>query len=260
MNMSGVLPAARQRLRYNRLRQFQEGESVMSVFTKSVLCAAFVVVLFASAASADWTPIAIIDPSFEATDAPDWDDRVAPAWGTAHAADPRSDGFDGTDGDDANALGVLPNGGQVGLLESFPARGANYLYVATQTTGHTIAAGEQYQLGFYYGAHKDTSVTWGAVIASLLDGSGNVIGTQTFSTAPTPGTFLSATMTATATAGNSGMVGIRLETATPSSGYYWDPIDSVSLSYRAVPEPGTLALLAAGLLGLVAYAWRKRNY
>jgi hypothetical protein len=26
-----------------------------------------------------------------------------------------------------------------------------------------------------------------------------------------------------------------------------------------VPEPGTLALLAAGLLGLVAYAWRKRK-
>jgi len=27
----------------------------------------------------------------------------------------------------------------------------------------------------------------------------------------------------------------------------------------AVPEPGTLALLAAGLLGLIAYAWRKRK-
>ena len=26
-----------------------------------------------------------------------------------------------------------------------------------------------------------------------------------------------------------------------------------------VPEPGTLALLAAGLIGLLAYAWRKRK-
>ena len=26
-----------------------------------------------------------------------------------------------------------------------------------------------------------------------------------------------------------------------------------------VPEPGTLALLAAGLVSLLAYAWRKRK-
>ena len=34
-------------------------------------------------------------------------------------------------------------------------------------------------------------------------------------------------------------------------------IDSVSLS--VVPEPSTLVLLAAGLFGLLAYAWRKRR-
>ena len=28
---------------------------------------------------------------------------------------------------------------------------------------------------------------------------------------------------------------------------------------KAVPEPGTLALIAAGLAGLLAYAWRKRR-
>ena len=28
---------------------------------------------------------------------------------------------------------------------------------------------------------------------------------------------------------------------------------------KTVPEPGTIALLAAGLLGLLAYAWRKRK-
>jgi hypothetical protein len=26
-----------------------------------------------------------------------------------------------------------------------------------------------------------------------------------------------------------------------------------------IPEPGTLALLAGGLVGLIAYAWRKRK-
>jgi len=32
-------------------------------------------------------------------------------------------------------------------------------------------------------------------------------------------------------------------------------IDSVSVT--AVPEPSTVALLTAGLMGLLAYAWRK---
>jgi hypothetical protein len=36
-------------------------------------------------------------------------------------------------------------------------------------------------------------------------------------------------------------------------------MDDVKISQTIVPEPGTLALLAAGLVGLLAYAWRKRK-
>jgi hypothetical protein len=34
---------------------------------------------------------------------------------------------------------------------------------------------------------------------------------------------------------------------------------SAAMGIKAVPEPGTLALIAAGLAGLLAYAWRKRR-
>lgn len=45
----------------------------------------------------------------------------------------------------------------------------------------------------------------------------------------------------------------------------WNPIavqvqvDSVAGSYTAVPEPCTLLLCVTGVLGLLAYAWRKRK-
>ncbi|MEN6457529.1 MAG: PEP-CTERM sorting domain-containing protein [Thermoguttaceae bacterium] len=35
-------------------------------------------------------------------------------------------------------------------------------------------------------------------------------------------------------------------------------VDNFTVSAVAVPEPSTLAILAAGLVGLIAYAWRKR--
>lgn len=33
-----------------------------------------------------------------------------------------------------------------------------------------------------------------------------------------------------------------------------------TITISAVPEPGTIALLAGGLFGLLAYAWRKRKW
>ena len=40
---------------------------------------------------------------------------------------------------------------------------------------------------------------------------------------------------------------------------YNQSVGSSAGGLAAVPEPGMLVLLAAGLVGLLAYAWRKRN-
>jgi hypothetical protein len=39
----------------------------------------------------------------------------------------------------------------------------------------------------------------------------------------------------------------------------WSVFDNVSVTTSTVPEPTTLTLLASGLLGLLAYAWKKRG-
>ena len=36
-------------------------------------------------------------------------------------------------------------------------------------------------------------------------------------------------------------------------------IDELEVYAATVPEPGTLAMLAGGLAGLLAYAWRRRK-
>lgn len=43
-----------------------------------------------------------------------------------------------------------------------------------------------------------------------------------------------------------------------TSGWYLTQYAEVNLGGTIVPEPGTLALLASGMIGLLAYAWRKR--
>ena len=45
----------------------------------------------------------------------------------------------------------------------------------------------------------------------------------------------------------------------PGTDQAWAVVNQAGGSFAVVPEPGTLAMLAVGLLGMVAYGWRKRK-
>lgn len=74
-----------------------------------------------------------------------------------------------------------------------------------------------------------------------------------FAPSPTPGSLVGLTGD-TSTGGGSDVV----DTAQGSTSYYMYFIDSGSITSPSVPEPGSLALFAAGSLGLGFLAWRRK--
>jgi hypothetical protein len=90
--------------------------------------------------------------------------------------------------------------------------------------------------------------------------------TATTSSTPTPtpsGSWTTWTITYTTGSSPAGLgQALRVELSTVPTGVTGAKqlaFDNVRLTSVSVPEPSTLALLAAGLAGLVCYAWRKRR-
>jgi hypothetical protein len=149
-----------------------------------------------------------------------------------------------------SVLGMYYDGGGGGL-------GDNY-YSGSGFAGNTEPA------------HALAANTWyfGAV---TLDGSGNfTVNVYDYGT----GQIYTASRTVPLTkTTNVTQACISEQTSTNGSSYFNGVIDNVKIYNTAltsaqliadattapVPEPGTLALLAAGLAGLLCYAWRKRR-
>jgi hypothetical protein len=111
-----------------------------------------------------------------------------------------------------------------------PASYMNFDAVSANITG-TLKAGVPAQGGGYIHAYSTWSAAWFST--SVTRGVGNLYGRIYV---PTGGGF---SMTG----------GVLLNDANVLMG----------AGSTGVPEPGTLALLASGLVGLLAYAWRKRK-
>ncbi len=83
---------------------------------------------------------------------------------------------------------------------------------------------------------------------TLLQGLTHTIG-------PNAGDSVSYSQTVSVTAGN--RVFFRIDNGANAG---WDITKAdITVTLTPIPEPGTLALLASGLIGLIAYAWRKHK-
>ena len=121
--------------------------------------------------------------------------------------------------------------------------------------GANFVQGDTYTLDFYYnstGAYTLTAMhplQWGTSLA-----------TQPISVAASQG-WTEGSVSGIATSTTSGAIGVSFMFQTPNVVGNWQPgLDSVTLTQTSpIPEPSAVVLLATALIGLLAYAWRRRR-
>ncbi|MBU4271699.1 MAG: PEP-CTERM sorting domain-containing protein [Planctomycetes bacterium] len=152
-----------------------------------------------------------------------------------------------------------------------PQDGDKYLLCSNRwisSQDFAVSAGTTYIVDYYTSKRNDVvsqlessiAVASGTVTGVEVLAGGGIFGgsgTATLTlTAPGSPTKLSWTLQRYSfTTSESTTATFKITSAVSGNGSNDAYIDSVTL----VPEPGTLALLATGLIGLLCYAWRKRR-
>ena len=118
--------------------------------------------------------------------------------------------------------------------------------------GFSVTAGTLYTVSYY-----ERYCASGAVqTATIALAAGGATGTTSQATLGTESAWTPKTFSFTPNANTTATLMFQLTTQASSSGTY---LDNVSVTAVSSPEPSALVLLGSALLGLLAYAWRKRR-
>jgi PEP-CTERM motif len=148
----------------------------------------------------------------------------------------------------APGLGTVPADNIPDGIQTFYSNGGDIGQVLGTAIG---PAGTQYTLSVYVGDRWDRALT--SYTIRLLAGGVPLV-SATNPVTPAEGQFAQATLNYTADGTEAGLLAIQLiaNAATAQVNF-----DNVALDVHLVPEPASIALLGAGLLGLGLYRRRR---
>ena len=218
---------------------------------KIILCLACTA-LFTLGITTTTTANMLTDPGAEnATSAPNPNPTSLPGWSFFNGASfSTAFAHSGT-----NSLGDVGGGGfQVpGDYQQFAASaGQQYTMTGFALTPAAIAAGAnfgQLQITFFGGPNGT-----GANLGTVETSPGNAKASAQVNNLSPVGVWIPLNVTATAPAGTASMQAFTIVIDQNATAVYFD-----DLTLDLVPEPSTIGMAVAGLLGLVAFAWKKRR-